>query len=146
VLKELLRSRIQTFQLANLPADSLSLPALRAAAQQLGIHIFDRLGYQCAQINLGTGEGRAQLRHALDKKKMFRRETSIFCDEMRQYVLSVSVRHWVLERRFQNFMKRMLLVFLPTQRISNLVRSERRHFLAELAERLAEADSFVLTR
>ena len=35
VLTELLRSRIQTFQLANLPADSLSLPALRAAAKQL---------------------------------------------------------------------------------------------------------------
>jgi hypothetical protein len=60
----------------------------------------------------GTGEGRAQLRHALDKKKMFRRNIN-FLREKRQYVSSVSVRHWVLERRSQNFMKRMLLVFSP---------------------------------
>jgi len=145
VLKELLRSRIQTFQLANLPADSLSLPALRAAAQQLGIHIFDRLGYQCAQINLGTGEGRAQLRHALDKKKMFRRNINFL--RRNAPVRLERIRSALGAREaLPEFYEAHVARFFATQRISNLVRSERRHFLAELAERLAEADSFVLTR
>ena len=145
VLTELLRSRIQTFQLANLPADSLSLPALRAAAKQLGIHVFDRLGYQCAQTNLGTGEGRAQLRHALDKKKMFRRNINFLRREapvrLERIRSALGAREALPE-----FYEAHVARFLATQRISNLVRSERRNFLAELAERLAETDSFVLTR
>ena len=145
VLTELLRSKIQTFQLANLPADSLSLPALRAAAKQLGIHVFDRLGYQCAQIDLGRGEGRVQLRHALDKKKMFRRNINFL---RREAPVKLERIRSVLGAReaLPEFYEAHVARFLATQRISNLVRSERRHFLAELAERLAEKHSFVLTR
>ena len=143
-LAELRRFGIRNLVLANLPNDSCSIPAVRNAAEEYDFHVFVRLCYRCAQVDLGSGPQRVQLKRDVDKKQMFRRNIN-FLQKEASVVLN-HVRSWrdALDL-LPAFCESHVARFLATGRISNLVRSERRKFLAELARRLSEAGWFVLS-
>lgn len=144
-LEELNRSGVEDLVLANLPADSPSVLALQRAAKNQCFHIFSRLAYRCAQVVLGIGEQRAQLKRACEKRKMFRRKMNAL-QKQAPVVLSHLRSGQDSLAALPAFCDAHVARFLATGRISNLVRSQRREFLAELARRLSESGWFTFTR
>ena len=143
-LSELRKNGIENIVLANLPADSRTVPVLANPRTKYGFHLFQRTGYRCAQVTLGGREQRAKLKEELDKKKMFRRNINF----MRREGLSGS-NHLRAEAEIREalpeFCEAHVARFLATARISNLVRSSRRAFLTELARGLSKIDALTLT-
>jgi len=73
VFAEIAKMNARFIAVANLPEDSATPAALRSAAEKYGFHVFMRPAYLCAQVDLGSGEQRQQLKAALVGKKKLRR-------------------------------------------------------------------------
>jgi CelD/BcsL family acetyltransferase involved in cellulose biosynthesis len=144
VFSELERRQIKKMVLANLPADSPSVAVISAAASSCHYHRFTRPAYECARVVLGSAEQRAALKQVTLGKKMLRRNLRGM--EKRA---PVEVRHdtgWKeIEPALQSFNKAHIARFLVTGRVSNLVRSERRAFLHELAHGLSRSGWITLS-
>ena len=146
VLGELRKSGFEDITLANLPADSTTVPALRKACRDTGYLYFARTAYECAQVSLARLERRpGENRPVLPRKKMLRR----FFNAMgREH--PVRLEHagtWdAIEPILNDFMQAHIARFLVTGRISNMARPERRVFLAELAKLLSPPGWVALTR
>jgi CelD/BcsL family acetyltransferase involved in cellulose biosynthesis len=136
---------VRFLELANLPADSASARAIRSSSRTHGFFQFSRAAYACAQVVLGTKEHRLALKDSLLRKKMLRRSISAL-----QRHSPVSLSHLGTWDRVQDvlpgFFRAHVARFLATGRISNLVQSDRRVFLTELAKLLSESGSLTLTR
>jgi CelD/BcsL family acetyltransferase involved in cellulose biosynthesis len=144
VLDDLQHSNIRDIKLANLPADSATLPALRHAAGSRGYHCFSRTGYVCAQVSLGSLQRRGENKPVLPRKKMLRRFLNAMGREapvQLQHARSWEQAQAVLPEFIQAHVAR----FLATGRISNLASNERRVFLAQVAKLLSERGWFALT-
>ena len=140
VLREVQAAGIRTLVLANLPADSATVPALKANPS---FKSFLRTGYICAQVQMGSEEDRRALAEALPKKKMFRRSFNTLRrigPVTLQHDVSAGLKRAVIERFCGTHVAR----FLATERISNLVSAQRREFLIELARLLGERGWFDL--
>ena len=145
VIGELRRQDIRTLVFANLPADSVTVAALRGAALQYGYRTFARSAYLCAQIVLGAGEEREQLKQAVTKRKHLR--YYIRGMEKQAPVRIENLKSWEsIEPVLPRFAQAHVARFLVTDRISNLAQSARRNFLAELAKLLSSSGSVVVTR
>src|SRR5882672_2129497 len=140
VLHALREAGTVTVVLANLPADSATVAALEGNSS---FKTFLRTGYICAQVRLGSEEERRSLTDSLLKKKMFRRSINTL-----QRIGPVTLQHdrgAGLERGVvERFCVTHVARFLFTGRISNLVSAQRREFLRELAQLLAEKGWFDL--
>jgi CelD/BcsL family acetyltransferase involved in cellulose biosynthesis len=145
VLVELRRDGISKLILANLPADSPTVPALQTAAAMHGFHVFARTAYDCARINLGSPEQREQLKLTVSSKKSFRRNMNRLAREG-PVQLSHLTEWEQVEPALPAFANAHVARFLATNRISNLARSDRRRFLYELAHLLCESKTLTLTR
>lgn len=144
VLKELKRQKVREIKLANLPADSATVAALRYAARTEHYQSFSRTGYICAQISLASLLRRGENKPVLPRKKMLRRFLNAMGREAP--VRLEHARSWEqAEEVLPEFIESHIGRFLVTGRISNLVRKERRLFLAELARLLAQQGWFALT-
>jgi CelD/BcsL family acetyltransferase involved in cellulose biosynthesis len=145
VLAELRRDGISELVLANLPADSPTVPALETAAAKHGFHVFVRTAYDCAHINLGSPEQREQLKLTTINKTSFRRNMKQLA---REGLVQLSHLTWweQVEAALPAFANAHVARFLSTNRISNLARSDRRRFLSELARLLCESKTLTLTR
>jgi CelD/BcsL family acetyltransferase involved in cellulose biosynthesis len=134
VLCSLREEGIRRLTLANLPADSATVAELKANRQFKG---FFRTGYICAQVQLGSEEGRRSLIESLSKKKMLRRSMNTL-----SRVGPVTLQHdrgSVLDEHpevLEKFCAIHVARFLATGRISNLLCTERREFLRQLARLL----------
>jgi CelD/BcsL family acetyltransferase involved in cellulose biosynthesis len=141
VLSDLRQSGIATMVLANLPAESATVAEIRHSSNYSS---FLRMGYICAQVQLGSEEEKQALKEALFKKKMLRRSMNGL-----QRIGPVTLQHDLgsgLERGvIERFCKTHVARFLATGRISNLVQARRRAFLRELATLLAERGWFDLS-
>ncbi len=140
VLGDLKEQGIRSIVLANLPADSATVAALK----ENGVfRSFIRTGYECAQVRLGSREERQQLSQSLLKKKMLRRALA----ELGQ-IGSVTLRHdqdgGSQPEALDEFFVMHVARFLRTGRISNLAMPQRRRFLTELARLLGEQGWFDL--
>jgi CelD/BcsL family acetyltransferase involved in cellulose biosynthesis len=140
VLKSLREDGIQTVTLANLPADSATMAALKA---EPSFRIFARPGYVCARVQLGSkSEGPALVLSFLKKKSLRWALNSL------ERVGPVMLRHELefsdAQTQLNSFFTMHVARFLSTGRISNLVRPERRRFLIELAQLLGERGWFDL--
>ncbi len=145
VVGELRRQDIRTLVLANLPADSVTVAPLRRAALLHGYKTFARHAYLCAQIQLGAGEEREQLKQAVTKRKHLR--YYIRGMEKQGPVRIENLKSWEsIEPVLPRFAEAHVARFLATDRISNLAKAERRHFLFELAKLLSRSGSVVVTR
>ena len=146
VLAELRKQGIRDLTLTNLPADSGTLEALRSAGPRSGYYCFSRTAYVCTQVSLETIERRPGTNSpVLPRKKMVRRflnamgrETPVALDHARSWEK--------IQPLLPAFTQAHVARFLMTGRISNLVRRDRRVFLEELAQLLAESGWITLTR
>jgi len=131
--------------LANLPADSATVLAIRRAAGNHHFHCFARTAYECAQVLLGSLERRGGEKPVLPRKKMLRRFVNAMGREAP--VRLEHARLWSdVQPIFPEFARAHVARFLATGRISNLARLERRVFLQELARLLSEPGWLALTR
>ena len=140
VLDSLKQNGIRTIVLPNLPADSASIVPLR---ESKSFRSFLRIGYECAQVRLGSSEERVSLSRHVLRKSMFRRAMTAL-----ERLGPVSLRHQRGERLHDGivdaFVSAHVARFLATGRLGNLVMKERRHFLAELARLMMERGWFDL--
>ncbi len=140
VLSELKASGIRSVVLANLPADSATMAAVKA---DRSFRCFARHGYECAQVRLGSEEERRVLAQSFLKKKSVRWKMNSL-----QRIGPIVLRHEpelkTGDSALNTFFSMHVARFLATGRISNLVRPERRRFLAELAQLLGERGWFDL--
>lgn len=122
--------------LANLPQDSATTAALRKAAANHGFHLYVRPAYLCARVDLGSGEKRDALKHALESKKKLRRYLRAM--EHEGPVTLVHLRSQdQIQAALPAFADAHVARFQTAHRVSNLSMPERRFFLAELARRFA---------
>lgn len=131
--------------LANLPADSPTVSAVRRAAAKHHFHCFARTAYDCAQVVLSSLERRGEEKPVLPRKKMLRRFVNAMGREAP--VRLEHARSWSeVQPIFPEFARAHVARFLATGRISNLARFERRVFLEELAKLLSGTGWLALTR
>jgi CelD/BcsL family acetyltransferase involved in cellulose biosynthesis len=129
MLQELGSPRLQ---LANLPAHSATVPALKAIAQASDYQSFFRPAYFCARVLLSTAEHKSAMKQVLSRKQMVSRHVKGM-----KKLGTVEVRHLKsresLVASLPDFMTAHTARFLATGRIGNLARAERRDFLEKLA-------------
>lgn len=130
---ELAKLGVPKIELANLPADSFTVAALRSASATHRFRIFLRPAYLCAQVDLGIGESRKNLKTAILRKSTFRRAMAKL--ENPDPVTLTNLRCWSeLESAIPQFFTAHVARFLATGRISNIASAERRVFLTQLAQ------------
>ena len=130
--------------LANLPEDSATPAAIRTAALKSHFHSYARPAYLCAQVDLGSGERRQQLKTALGRKKKLRR----YLREMEREgpVTFAHLRSYAeVEAALPGFVEAHVARFRATHRVSSLSTPERRAFLAELARRFSDTGIVALS-
>lgn len=130
--------------LTNLPVDSATTSALRGAAGEYGFHMFFRPAYACAQVELGAGERRRELKAAVAGKKMLHRKLRLL-----QRAGTVTYAHLQAQAEIQAalpaFAEAHVARFRATQRHSSLATAERRRFLEELARRFSDSGFVTLS-
>jgi CelD/BcsL family acetyltransferase involved in cellulose biosynthesis len=134
VFAELRKIEAASIALANLPADSQTAGALRDQARKQGFHVFMRPAYLCAQVELGSGEKRLELKNSLASKKKLRR----YLREMEREgpVTFAHLQSWKeIQAALPEFVDAHVARFRATGRVSSLATPERRFFLEELARR-----------
>jgi CelD/BcsL family acetyltransferase involved in cellulose biosynthesis len=145
VFAELHNRHIDTLTLANLPADSGTVTALRRAASDHRYGFFSRPGYLCSNVVLGSASERETLKREITSKQMLRRKLSAM-----GRIGPVAFHHdthWdEIEPQLERFYRAHMSRFLSTGRTSNLARPDRRHFLTELAKLLAASGRMTLSR
>jgi CelD/BcsL family acetyltransferase involved in cellulose biosynthesis/RimJ/RimL family protein N-acetyltransferase len=130
--------------LANLPADSATMAAVRQAASKYGYYLHQQPAYQCPQVSLRSPQQREELKAVLRRKKMRR-----LINEMEEkFAPQVEhLRSWdEVESMLPCFEQAHVARFLATGRISILAHPERRKFLEELARLLSESGWLTVTR
>lgn len=145
VFEELSKADANEIVLANLPAGSATTSCLRTVGRRHGLHVFSRLGYVCARINLGSADDRSQLKQSLKKKKNLRYGMNALGRDG-----PVTLRHlrsWSeVHNALPEFYEAHVARFLVTSRISNFARADRRAFIAALSQRLSTAGWLALTQ
>jgi len=139
VLRGVSEAGVRSVVLANLPADSASVAALKSNRL---FKSFLRSGYVCGQVRFGSEQERQWVTQSLLKKKKFRRALDAL-----DRLGPVTLRHEFgdgLSSDLDAFYERHVARFLATGRLSNLVMKERRKFLSELARLLSERGWFDL--
>ncbi len=130
--------------LANLPADSATVTALRRSAGNYGYHLHVRPAYECAQVFLTSAEQRQATKADLRRKKMRRLISAV------EGQLAPRLKHLVswpeIKNQLPAFERAHIARFEATGRKSNLADPRRRVFLEELARLLSEAGWLRLSR
>jgi len=143
-LQKLKELKLRDLILANLPADSETVAALRTAAEEHRFHVYMRPAYVCAQVELGQGEGRQGLKTSLQGKKKLRHYLRAMEREG-----PVTVKHLhspdEISGTLPRFVSAHVVRFRAMGRVSNLEKPERQRFLAELAKRFAGTDTVTLS-
>ncbi|HZQ25968.1 MAG TPA: GNAT family N-acetyltransferase [Terriglobales bacterium] len=145
VMKELAGLKIEQVTLANLPADSASAPWVRVVGTNTGYHTFSRPAYLCARVRLGSAEQRSELQRLALGRKVLRRQQNSLGKEG-----PLRLRHlndWdEIQKALPHYSIQHVARFLSTQRLSNLIRPERRLFVQELARLLSGSGWMMLTQ
>lgn len=145
VLAELKQWGVREIVFTNLPADSATVSALKENSRQSKFLLFARPAYFCAQVSLAGLDERGDDRSVLPTNKLLRRRLKVM--EREHPVELEHCRSWdSIEPVLDEFTRSHVARFLRNGRISNMMRPERRTFLAELAKLLSEQGWLVLTR
>ncbi len=134
VFSELKKNSTGRLTLANLPADSCTKVGLCSTAKNHGYHLFARPAYSCAQVQLGAGGQRQELKNALLGKKKLRHYLRAM--EREGPVSFVHLRSWQeIEPALPEFADAHVARFAATGRASSLATRQRRIFLEDIARR-----------
>jgi len=145
VFRELKARKLSQIVLTNVPADSGSAKAISLAAEAHGYRVHRRTAYLCAQVILGAGMERAEVKEAVLAKKRLRRN-------MRELQKRGKVRvdHETAYERIEpllpEFVRTHVLRFLENGKVSVLVANERRVFIHELTKELCRSGWIALSR
>ncbi len=134
VFNELQKIGVASLKLANLPADSVTPEAIRQVAAKQDFRVFMRPAYLCAQVELGSGQAREQLKLSLLGKKKLRRYLRAMEREGPLTVAHLQTQS-VIQSAFAGFVDAHVARFAATGRTSSLTTQERRLFLEELTRR-----------
>lgn len=144
VLETLRQQGFRDIVLTNFPQDSPSYAALWGATVAAGFHRYTRVAYECVQVRLSAMVSPAG-KLALPRQKMVRRSLRVMSE-----VAPLTMTHgssWdEVRSRLPEFFRAHVARFLFTDRISNMLRPERRRFLSELARLLSSTGWLCLTR
>jgi hypothetical protein len=133
---------ITDLRLANVPADSVSVSHLNAAARRTGYGTFARPAYFCSRIEFDSPEQRLQISRSARRNS---KKTRNALARMGAVTLEHR-RSWAeIADEFAEFAAANVGRFLAEGRISNLVSKERRQFLSELAQVLSPREWMTLT-
>jgi len=134
VFAELRRLGMSRVVLANLPADSATLAALRAAAKKHGFHMYVRPAYSCPQVELGSAAQREELKNAISRKRQVRRCLKAL--EQEGPLTMTYLRSWSeIQAALPGFFEALAERFRTKGSVSFVSTSERRWFMEELARR-----------
>lgn len=144
VFAELKKMKAGVLVFANLPEDSASAAAICTASQKNGFHSHARPAYLCAQVDLGVGEQRQQLKATLLGKKKLRRYLREL--EREGPVTFAHLKSYEeIKRLLPEFANAHVARFQATHRVSSLSTPERRTFLEELARRFSDTGVVTLS-
>jgi CelD/BcsL family acetyltransferase involved in cellulose biosynthesis len=136
VFAELAKMKWRSMALANLPENSATTAALRSVTLKHGFHAYLRPAYLCAQVKLGVGEPRQELKQNLAGKKKLRRYLRAM--EVNGPVTFTHLQsHDQIQAELPVFADAHVARFHVTHRVSSLSTPERRLFLQELSRRFA---------
>jgi CelD/BcsL family acetyltransferase involved in cellulose biosynthesis len=144
VVEELRRRQVETLTLANVPQSSETFDQLRKIAASNRFHLYERAAYDCGLILLGDNAERQALLRSIRRKDREKRGLKRMA-EMGEVRLS-QVTGESLEPELEAIFSAQISRFLATGRVSPLVRPERRLFLSELSQRLAQAGWLRISR
>jgi CelD/BcsL family acetyltransferase involved in cellulose biosynthesis len=134
VIEELRRMGFAELRFANVPSDSASASALAAAIKASHYSVFVRAAYVCARALLYTAEDRKQTSKSAIRKLRRMASGEPGGGQIRVVHERDSER---VDTEFTQFALAHVGRFLTAGKVSNLVHSERRAFLLELAKLLA---------
>jgi CelD/BcsL family acetyltransferase involved in cellulose biosynthesis len=134
VIEELRRMGFSELCFANVPSDSITAGAIAATLRASNYSVFTRPAYECARVLLNTPEDRAQT-----AKSALRKSPKTRTGEHGRVEIMVSHESgWdEVDTEFADFVLAHVGRFLGAGKISNLVYSERRVFLLQLAKLLS---------
>jgi CelD/BcsL family acetyltransferase involved in cellulose biosynthesis len=137
VLEEMKKLSVRDLVLANVPAESHTLRAITAVARSRRFHLHERLAYDCGVISLGDKEQRQSVLQSVMGKEREKRglKKLVQLGPVRLTHLSTEQVETGLESIFAAQISR----FLATNRLSPLIRPQRRFFLMELGRLLSSA-------
>ncbi len=137
LFQEMNRRNLRNAVLANVPAGSPTLPALKTIAQSQNFHVHERPGYDCGVIALGDEEQRQTVLRSVVRKEKEKRGLKKL-----SLVGPIQVNHLSaenLDAGLDPIFAAQISRFLATGRLSPLIQPQRRDFLAELAKLLSPA-------
>lgn len=139
VFKELRKIGVVDVQLASLPAHSSTVPALRGC----GYKMFSRPAYLCRQIQLNSDHARREVKESAERRhrRILKRLRPLGAVKV-AHERPVQVQAAELEQLAIAQIGR----FLAENRLSNLISSERRSFLAELGDLLGSQGWLALSK
>jgi CelD/BcsL family acetyltransferase involved in cellulose biosynthesis len=135
VLAELQRLGTPKLVMANLPADSATVPAIQMSADLRGYNLFSCPAFQCPQVLLRTLDQRDSVRHAVRHKrerrylKALAAKVPVAMDHLTSWELIASA--------LPEFSRAHVARLSAIGRISHLESTERVAFLSELAKLLS---------
>jgi CelD/BcsL family acetyltransferase involved in cellulose biosynthesis len=145
VFAELQRLRVSRLVLANLPADSATPAALRAAAKKYGFHMYIRPAYLCPQVEMGSEAPRQELKTTVMRKRQFRK--CLRAMEREGRVKCTYLHSWgQIQDALPEFIAAHVTRFEETHRVSGFSRPEGRLLLEELAKRFSDTGVVTFTR
>ena len=145
VLDELKKRNVQKIVLTNLPADSPSAKAISEVSWKHHFHFHRRTAYRCARVELGRGDQRIEVKKTVIGKKRLRRNLREM-EKIGKVVIQHDTSWEKVEPLLPAFMRTHVVRFLEAGKISSIVHSERRAFLAELSRELSNSGWVVVSR
>ncbi|MGA2967235.1 MAG: GNAT family N-acetyltransferase [Terriglobales bacterium] len=137
VIEKMNELGVRDLVLANVPAESHTLRAMATVARAHRFHLHERHGYDCGVISLGDQEQRQAVLQSVARKEKEKRGLK----KLGQ-LGPIQVAHLnpdQLETGLEPIFTAQISRFLATNRLSPLIRPERRCFLRELAGLLSSA-------
>jgi CelD/BcsL family acetyltransferase involved in cellulose biosynthesis len=137
VFSELRRLGMRHLVFANLPADSATAAAFRAAAHKQGFHVYIRPAYLCPQVDLGEGVARSELKTSISRKRQLRR--CLKAMERDGPVKCTFLRSWPeIQPALPSFVAAHVARFQAKHGNSFLYERERQFFMEQLARRFSD--------
>jgi CelD/BcsL family acetyltransferase involved in cellulose biosynthesis len=137
VLEEVKKLNVSDLVFANVPAESHTLRGIAAIARSHRFHLHERPAYDCRVITLGGKEQRQAVLQSVVRKEREKRGLKKLGQLGPIHLAHLSTEQ--LETGLESIFAAQISRFLATNRLSPLIRPQRRFFLNELARLLSSA-------
>jgi CelD/BcsL family acetyltransferase involved in cellulose biosynthesis len=137
VLAEMNKLGVRNLIFANVPSESNTLRAIAAVARSNHFHVHERPAYDCGVISLGDKEQRNTILQSVARKEREKRGLKKLGQLGTIHLAHLSAEQ--LETGLESIFTAQISRFLATNRLSPLIRPQRRFFLTELGRLLSSA-------